>query len=58
MKNSNLNKKYAIFIVGERDSGKSTLIRSLTGYRKCLWRAKSLSNIHDFCTCELKIGLV
>jgi len=44
MKNSNLNKKYAIFIVGERGSGKSTLIRSLTGYRKRLWRVKSLSN--------------
>ena len=44
MENGNSNKKYAIFIVGERGSGKSTLIRSLTGYGKRLWRVKSLSN--------------
>lgn len=39
--------KYAIFVIGERDSGKSTLIRSLTGISVArkgkLWRIKSRS---------------
>lgn len=35
---------YALFIVGGRGSGKSTLIRALTGFgRKRPWRVKSLS---------------
>jgi len=38
------NKKYALFIVGERGSGKSTLIRSLTGCgRNKVYNVKSLS---------------
>lgn len=37
------SKKYALFIVGERESGKSTLIRSLTGCgRNTVYNAKSL----------------
>ena len=40
---TSMTQKYALFIIGERNSGKSTLIRSLTGYgRKRLWRVKSL----------------
>jgi len=39
--------KYAVFVIGERKSGKSTLIRSLTGCggRRAgrIWRVKSLS---------------
>ena len=38
------NKKYALFIVGERDSGKSTLIRSLTGCgRNRVYNVKTLN---------------
>jgi len=39
-----VKKKYALFIVGERNSGKSTLIRSLTGCSKSkIYYVKSLS---------------
>jgi len=37
-----LDKKYILFIVGEYDSGKSTLIRSLTG----TWKSKVV-NVKD-----------
>lgn len=38
--------KYAIFIIGNRNSGKSTLIRALTGihWTKAPWHLKKLNN--------------